>query len=143
MTSWLVPPSSSTGNSRRIELPGTDLWIIACTDQVFVYPSELDIEGFKDALSCTLSVWPIIAGRFLLLHGDHYVIEMSDNPIPINYAENTELAVCPTNWDIVAELHQNPLVPFIDQVQVVKLIPGSQEEPLVRLKLTRLVQSGE
>ncbi|CAF3924988.1 unnamed protein product [Rotaria sp. Silwood1] len=143
MTSWLVSPSLPTGNSRRIELPGTDLWIIARTDKVFVYPSELNIEQFKDSLSRTLSIWPIVAGHFLLLDDGHYLIEMSDNPIPVSYTENTDLSAWPVNLNIVSELHQNPLVPFIDGVDVVKLIPGSQYEPLIRLRLTRLVQSGE
>ncbi|CAF5160059.1 unnamed protein product, partial [Rotaria sp. Silwood1] len=68
---------------------------------------------------------------------------MSDNPIPVSYTENTDLSAWPVNLNIVSELHQNPLVPFIDGVDVVKLIPGSQYEPLIRLRLTRLVQSGE
>ncbi len=103
----------------------------------------MDIDQFKDALSQTLSTWPLVAGRFLLLDDGHYLIEMSDNPIPVTYTENTELAVWPNNLNIVSELHRNPLVPFIDEVQVVKLIPGSQDEPLVRLKLTHIVRSGE
>ncbi|CAF4564768.1 unnamed protein product, partial [Didymodactylos carnosus] len=136
MTSWLVPPSSSTGNGRRIELPGTDLWIGAI-DKVFVYPSELDIDRFKDAMSRTLTVWPLVGGRFLLLDGGQYLIEMSDNPIPVTYVENTELAAWPTNLSFVAEI---PLESFIDEVQVMKL---SQDEPLFRVKLTHLVQCGE
>jgi hypothetical protein len=88
-------------------------------------------------------VWPLVAGRFLRLDDDHYCIEMSDNSIPVTYVENSELSACPTDWNIVEELHKNTLVSFIDQIQVIKLIPGSQEEPLVRLKLTRLIQSGE
>jgi hypothetical protein len=143
MTYWLVSPSSPTGNSHRVELAGIDLWLFARTDQVFVYPSQLDIDQFKNAVSRTLSVWPLIAGRFLLLDDGHYVIEMSDNPIPVTYAENTELAVWPINLNIVSELHKNLLVPFIDEVQITKLFSGSLDESLVRLKLTRLVQSGE
>jgi hypothetical protein len=78
-----------------LSFPGTDLWIIACTDQVFVYSFELDIEQFKDALSRSLSVWLFVADPFLQLDDDHYCIEMSDNLIPVTYAENTELPVCP------------------------------------------------
>ena len=143
MTSWLVSPSSHTGNNRRIELPGLDLWIIARTDKVFVYPSELNIDRFKDALSRTLSIWPLVVGRFLLLDGGHYIIEMSDNPIPVTYTENNELIAWPTDLNIVSELHQNPLAPFIDGVDIIKLISGSQDESLCRLRLTRLVKSGE
>jgi hypothetical protein len=49
-------------------------------------------------------------------------MEMSDNPIPATYAENTELAAWPPNINMVAELQQNPLVPFIDEVEIVKLV---------------------
>ncbi|UJR11437.1 hypothetical protein I4U23_015617 [Adineta vaga] len=143
MTSWLVSPSLATGQNRRIELPGIDLWIIARVDKVFVYPSELNIDRFKDALARTLSIWPLIAGRFLLLDGDQYVIEMSDNPIPVTYADTNKLSAWPNDLYIVSELHQNPLEPYIDEVQVAKLISGSLDEPLFRLKLTCLMQSGE
>ncbi|CAF0994334.1 unnamed protein product [Rotaria sordida] len=68
---------------------------------------------------------------------------MSDNPIPMTYVENTPLATWPTHLNIVAEVHENLLDPFIDGVQIIKLISDSQDEPLLRLKLTRLVQSGE
>ena len=141
--SWLVSPSSPTGHSRQIELAGVDLWIFASTDKVFIYPAELDIDRFTDALSRTLSAWPIVAGRFLLLENEHYVIEMSDNPVPVTYAENKTLEAWPAHMSIVLELHQNPLVPFIDPVEIIKLVSGSQDEPLFRLKLTRIVQSGE
>ncbi len=65
MKSWLIPPSSPTGNNHRIELAGMDLWIIPRIDNVFVYPSDLDIDRLKEALGRTLSLWPLIAGRFL------------------------------------------------------------------------------
>ncbi|CAF3296415.1 unnamed protein product [Rotaria socialis] len=143
MTCWFVFPSSLTGNSRRVELAGIDLWLFSRTDQVFVYPSQLDIDRFKNALSRTLSVWPLIAGHLLLLDDGHYVIEMSDNPIPVTYAECSELAAWPFDFNIVSELHKNLLASFIDEVQVIKLFSSSLHEPLVRLKLTRLVQSGE
>lgn len=55
-TSWLVHPSISTGNNRRIELPGVDLLIIARIDNVFVYPSNVDIERLKNALGRALSL---------------------------------------------------------------------------------------
>jgi hypothetical protein len=55
--SWLVHPSSPTGNNRRIELAGMDLLIIARIDNVFVYPSDIDIKRFKDALGRALSLY--------------------------------------------------------------------------------------
>ncbi|CAF1389198.1 unnamed protein product [Adineta steineri] len=143
MTSWFVSPLLPTGKNRRIELPGIDLWIIARTDKVFVYPSQLDIDRLKDALSRTLSIWPIVAGRFLLVDNGHYFIEMSDNSIPITYIENCELTMWPANMNIVSEVEQNPLEPFIDGVDIIKLIRGSKDEPLVRLKLTRRTHSNE
>lgn len=141
--SWLVPPSSPTGKNRHIELAGIDLLIIARIDNVFVYPSDVDIERLKDALGRALSLWPLVAGRFLLLDDDHYVIEMSDNAIPVTLIENTDLSKWSINSNIVVEIIQNPLEPFIDYTQVEKMVRGSLDEPLFRLKLTRLVQSGE
>ncbi len=141
--SWLISPSSPTGNNRHIELAGIDLLIIARIDNVFVYPSDVDIERLKDALSRALSLWPLVAGRFLLLDDDHYVIEMSDNAIPVTLIENTDLSKWSINSNIVVEIIQNPLEPFIDYTQVEKMVRGSLDEPLFRLKLTRLVQSGE
>ncbi|CAM4799571.1 unnamed protein product [Rotaria magnacalcarata] len=143
MACYLVPPSAATGRNRRIELAGIDLWVIARTDKIFVYPSELNIEQFKDALSRTLSLWPLITGRLLLLDDNHYVIEMSDNPIPITYVENIDLVTWPTELNIVSDVHENLLEPFLDGIQIINMISGSPEEPLVRLKFTRIVQSGE
>jgi hypothetical protein len=143
MTNWLVPPSSPTGNSRRIELAGIDLWIFSRINNVFVYPSDLNVDRLKDALGRALSLWPFIGGRFLLFDGDHYIIEMSDNAIPVSLIENTDLAKWPLDSNVLVESSQNPLQPFLDEVEVTKLIDDSNDEPLFRLKLTRLVQSGE
>ncbi|CAF4252713.1 unnamed protein product, partial [Rotaria sp. Silwood2] len=84
-SSFLISPSPPTGNNRRIELAGIDLWILARIDNVFVYPSEINIDKFKEALSRTLSLWPFVAGRILLENSQHYIIEMCDNPIPITF----------------------------------------------------------
>ncbi|CAF1152764.1 unnamed protein product [Adineta steineri] len=143
MTLWFISPSSPTGNNRLIELAGIDLWMGLCTNRVFVYPSDLNTDQFKYALSRTLSLCPLVAGRFLLLENDHYFIKMSDNPIPVTYIENTELAAWPTELNVISDQHKNYLAPFIDEIQTLKLIYGSQEEPLLRLKLTCLKQSGE
>ncbi|CAF2705735.1 unnamed protein product [Rotaria sp. Silwood2] len=143
MTSWLVFPSSPTGNNRRIELAGLDLSIIPRIDNIFVYPAELDIDRFKDALSHALSLWSLVAGRFLVLNDGHYFIEMSDNGIPVAYTENTELEKWPLNNNVVVDIIQTSLIPFIDGVQTMKLMQSSNEEPLLHLKLTCIVQSGE
>ncbi|CAF1483890.1 unnamed protein product, partial [Didymodactylos carnosus] len=143
MTLYLVSPSPPTGNNRRIELTGNDLWFIARIDNVFVYPSDLNVDRFREALGRALSLWPLISGRFLLLDGDHYVIEMSDNPIPISLTDNTELTKWSLDSNVVIETTQNPLLPFLDEVQNEKLLRGFPPEPLFRLKLTRIVQSGE
>jgi hypothetical protein len=143
MLSCLVYPSSPTGNNRRIELAGIDLLIIARIDNVFVYPADINLERLKDALGRTLSLWPLVAGRLLLLDEDHYVIEMSDNAIPVPLIENTDLSKWSISSNIVVEILQNPLEPFMGSAQVEKMVHGSPDEPLFRLKLTRLVQSGE
>lgn len=143
MTNLLVHPSSPTGNNRRIELAGLDLWIIPRIDNVFVYPAELNIERFKDALSRTVSLWPLVMGRFLMLAGEQFFIEMSDNGVPVTICENTELEEWPLNNNAVADIVKSPLLPFIDGVQTMNLIKNPAEEPLLRLKLTCIVKSGE
>jgi hypothetical protein len=143
MTSWLVLPSPPTGNNHRIELAGTDLWITGLINNVFVYPSALDVDKFKKTLSRTLSLWPLIAGRFFVLEGEHYIIEMSDNAIPVSLIENTDLTKWPLDSNVVIDKNSNQLQPFLDEVQSTKLRGGSGDEPLFRLKLTHLVQSGE
>ena len=143
MKSWLIFPSSSNGNNRRIELAGIDLWIIPRIDNVFVYPSDLNINRLKQALSHTLSLWPLIAGRFLLVDDEHYVIEMSDNGIPFSIIENTELTRWPLDLNVVLDAAKGQLQTFIDEVQTTKLLHESIDEPLFRLKITHLLQSDE
>ncbi|CAF1093864.1 unnamed protein product [Adineta steineri] len=143
MQSWLIPPIPPTGNNQRIELAGLDLWISHCINDVFVYPADLDIDRLKQALSRTLSLWPLIAGRFLLINDEHYIIEMSDNGIPLSFVENTELTQWPLNLNVVLDAAEDRLTKFIDKVSTAKLLRGSLDEPLLRIKITRLVQSGE
>jgi len=142
MTSWLVSPSEQTGKNRRIELAGTDLWITGLINNVFVYPA-LDVKKFEEALSRTLSFWPLIAGRFFVLEDEHYIIEMSDNAIPVSLIENTDLTRWPLDLNVVIDKNSNQLQPFLDEVQTTKLIGDSRDEPLFRLKLTHLEKSGE
>ena len=142
MKTWLVPPSSPTGNNRRIELAGFDLWS-ALIDRVFVYPAKLDIDRLKKSLGRALSIWPIMAGRFLVLGEDHYVIEMSDNPIPVSFVEDTVLTKWPLNSNVAADTFEKPLEPFLDRVDLEKLYDSSTHEPLLRLKLTHIVESDE
>ena len=141
--SWLILPSCPTGDRRRIELAGLDLSIIPRIDNIFVYPAALGIDRFKDALSRTISLCPLVAGRFLAFNGSDYAIEMSDNGIPLTYTEDTELAKWPLNDNVVVDISQNTLAPFIDGVQTINLLTNPAEEPLVRLKITRIVQSDE
>ncbi|UJR06831.1 hypothetical protein I4U23_011119 [Adineta vaga] len=143
MQSCLILPSLSTGNCRQIKLAGIDLWITPRIDNVFVYPADLNINRLKEALSRTLSIWPLVAGRFLLLNNTQYIIEMSDNGIPFSFVENNELIQWPTNLNVVLDSAEGRLQMFIDEVLTNKLHHGSADEPLFRLKITHLIQSGE
>ncbi|CAF2720833.1 unnamed protein product [Rotaria sp. Silwood2] len=143
-SSFLVSPSISTGNNRRIELAGMDLWLLARIDNVFVYPSEIKIEQFKEALSRTLSLWPFVAGRILLENNQHYIIEMCDNPIPVTFVINNDLKEWPLDSNAVVEADNKQFPTFIDQVDVTKFFNNSPvDEPFVRFKLTHIVQSDE
>jgi hypothetical protein len=144
MTStFRVYPSTPTGNNRRIELAGLDLWRIARIDNVFVYPSEINIDQFREALSQTLSLWPFIAGRSRVENDVHYMIEMSDNFIPVTLIDDYHLVKWPFDSNVIIDFYKNSLSDYIDEVQVSKLFDNSQDESLVRLKLTHIIQSNE
>lgn len=143
MNSWLIPPTTPTGKNHRIELSGIDLWIIPRIDNVFVYPLHLNIDRLKEALGRTLSLWSLIAGRFLLINDKNYIIEMSDNGIPLSFVENTELIQSPFDDYVVRDSTKNELEIFLDTIETNKLLHGSLDEPLFRLKITHIVQSGE
>ncbi|CAF1446706.1 unnamed protein product [Rotaria sp. Silwood1] len=144
MTStFLVYPSEPTGKNRRIELAGLDLWRMARIDNVFVYPSEIKIDCFNEALSRTLSLWPLIAGRSYLDDNKDYFIEMCDNPIPVTLTKNYDLVQWPFDSNVIIDFYKHSLSIYIDEVQVTKLFDNTQNEPLVRIKLTHIIQSNE
>jgi hypothetical protein len=134
MTSYIdaCPP---TGNGHRVTLLGTDL-IFGGIENVFVYPS-LDVHRLQTALSQTLSSWPVLTGRIIVDNDkDEYFIECSDNSIPFTYIENDQLECWPDLSVVVDDATK--LQPFIDSVQYKPEI-----EPLLRIKLTRLLHSNE
>ncbi|CAF2372184.1 unnamed protein product [Rotaria sp. Silwood2] len=133
MTSNIIP-YPPTGNDHRIILAGTDL-IFESIDNIFVYPSLLDIDRLKKALSRTLSIWPILAGR-VIVNDDQYRIEFSDQSIPFTYTENDQLECWP-NLPVVID-DATICEPFIDVVQYKPV-----DEPLLRIKVTRLLRSNE
>jgi len=133
MTSY-IDALSPSGNGRRIVLFGTDL-IFGNIENVFVYPT-LDVNRFRDALHQTLSYWPIVTGHLLIDENDQYIIECSDNSIPLTYTENDQLICWPDLPVIVDDM--TILQPFIDSVQ-----HKPEREALVRFKITHLLQSGE
>lgn len=144
MTSTLlVSPSTPTGNHRRIELAGMDLWTSARIDNVYVYPSEIKIDQLKEALSRTLSVWPLVAGRTVLEDNQHYIIEMCDNPIPVVLAVDNDLKEWSLGASVIVEVNNKLFSTFIDQVQLQNFFSNALDEPMVRLKLTHIVQSNE
>ncbi|CAF4254142.1 unnamed protein product [Adineta steineri] len=144
MTStFLVYPSPPTGNNRRLELAGLDLWRMARIDNVFVYPSEINIDRFKEALSRTLSLWPFIIGRSRLDTDEHYFIEMFDNPIPVVLFNDYESVKWPFDSNVIQDFYTNSLSTYLDEVRVTNLFDNTNDEPLVRLKLTHIIQSNE
>lgn len=143
-----MPPSTPTGNNRRIELAGLDLLLSMNISNVFVYPGEIKIEHLKQALSQTLSLWPLVAGRTRLVDDEHYFIEMCDNSIPIKFVINNELKEWPLDSNVIVEIDNKEFPTFIDEVDGKKCFKNSfnnddDDEPLVRLKLTHITQSDE
>ncbi|CAF4625677.1 unnamed protein product, partial [Rotaria sp. Silwood2] len=133
MTSY-IDASSPTGNGRRIQLLSTDL-IFDGINNIFVYLS-LDVDRLRNAVSRTLSLWPILTGRILVGNDDQYLIEFTDNSIPFTYTENDHLERWPELPVVVDDM--TFIQPFIDSVQYKPEI-----EPLLRIKVTRLCRSDE
>jgi hypothetical protein len=130
-----IDACSPTGNGRRITLLGSDL-IFGGLDNIFVYPT-LDVDRLRNALSETLSSWPVLTGRIIVnAEDDQYFIECSDNPIPFTYTDNDQLECWPDLPVVVDDATR--LQPFIDSIQYKPEI-----EPLLRIKLTRLIRSDE
>ncbi|UJR16634.1 hypothetical protein I4U23_003534 [Adineta vaga] len=142
-STFMISSSTPTGNNRRIELAGMDLWLSARIDNVYVYPDEIKIDQLKEALGQTLSLWPLVTGRILLENDQHYFIEMCDNSIPITVSDNHDLIEWPFDANVIVEADNQLFQTFIDFVPVTKLLPNSFDEPLVRLKLTHIIQSNE
>jgi hypothetical protein len=113
---FLVSASRPTGNNRRIELAGMDLWLSSRIDNVFVYPSEIKIDQLKEALSQTLSIWSIVTERILYENAQHYIIEMCDNSIPITFIINNQLKEYPFDSNIIIEINNKEFLTFVDQV---------------------------
>lgn len=141
-TPILVSPSPPTGLQRRIELSGLDLWLLLRIDNVFVYPGEINLDRLTDALSRTLSIWSLVAGQGFQ-ENDRYFIIMSDHSIPVTFVRNEEISSWSLDSTVVVEMMDNPLKNFIDEVQTMKLFDQVSNEPLLRIKLTQLVQSNE
>jgi hypothetical protein len=142
-SSLRVSPSPPTGHDRRIDLAGMDLWLSVCIDNVFVYPEEIKVDQLREALGQTLSLWRLVTGGIVIEDDRQYTIEMCDNPIPIMLVVNHDLAEWPLNSNVIVDAGDERFLTFIDQVQVTRSFAPSDDEPLVRLKLTQIVQSDE
>lgn len=142
-TTLLVLPAPPTGNARRIELAGIDLWLDARIDNIFVYPSELNIDRFKNALGQTLSRWPLVAGHLLLIDENRYLIEMADHAIPIFIVDNHDLMEWPFGSNVVVEKGYSLLQPYFSFVRTQRLLDCSPYEPLFQMKITHIVQSNQ
>lgn len=129
-----IKASSSTGNGRRIKLLGTDL-IFGGVDNIFVYPT-LNVDRLCDALSRTLSFWPILTGRILVENSDQYFIKFTGDTIPFTYIENDQIERWPDLPVVVDDMAL--IAPFVDSIQY-----KPEVEPLLRIKVTRLLRSDE
>ena len=143
MSTSFVFPCEPTGENRRIELAGIDLWITPRIDNVFVYPSKLYPNQLQEALGRSLAKWPLVCGRFLVVDQKRYFIEMSDNAIPVIFVDNGELKNWPLDLSVVLDTAEGRLQPFLDEIPSARLLHGSVDEPLFRLKITNLTRSGE
>ena len=143
MITCQILPSPATGKNRRIELSGIDLWLNVWINNIFVYPSVLDIDQLKKAVGHALARYPLVSGQLLLLNSDRYFIEMSDHSIPISFTENNELSKWPLDSTVVISDGHTLFKPYLSPVPTEQSTDNSQHEPLFHMKLTHIVQSDE
>lgn len=68
---------------------------------------------------------------------------MSDQDIPFSVVNNAELLRWPLGLNVVLNSAEGRLQMFLDEVSTANLYGGSPDEPLFRLRMTHLMQSGE
>ncbi|KAI0822644.1 hypothetical protein BC628DRAFT_1421595 [Trametes gibbosa] len=66
-----------------VKLPGFELWMAYNILNVFVVPTQIDVDGFMKALCETLSLYPHAAGRLVRSSQDDWQIVLSNFAVPV------------------------------------------------------------
>ena len=81
---------------------------------------------------------PLVAGRIRIEDGEHYMIKMYNNGIPVTSIDNTDLNKSSLGSKVIVEFNENPFQLFFTVIQVANIFVDSQGKLLVRIKLTHL-----
>ncbi|OCH93975.1 hypothetical protein OBBRIDRAFT_801484 [Obba rivulosa] len=129
-------PTSLDGHAHYPISP--DNLIVSFTvDTAHVVPTLLDIPRLKQALSRTLSAYPLYAGRLERPQGpqDHWKIRFSNEGILVKVRQSDAQQVVPVNTVV-----QSPWT-FSEQISVAKTLSG-ENEPLMKVAIIHYIVIG-
>ncbi|CAL1709917.1 unnamed protein product [Somion occarium] len=131
------------GDQKTLLYPPTDTLVMSFTMQgLWVLPTFIDIEQWKQALAKTLSIFPPAAGRLRKKpdtasgKGDIY-LELNNNGITVSLVDDYTTERFPM---VNVVVHPEEMEPWIDQIPQETI---DSDEPLLRFKFTRLHKTGQ
>ncbi|GJE85414.1 hypothetical protein PsYK624_014930 [Phanerochaete sordida] len=140
MTTHVVKAKEPTvlhGQSHYVLRPD-DLLVGFKVDTAHVIPGEIDIARFDDALARTLQAYPVHAGRVVRPRdpNDPWTISLGNQGVPVTVIESDADTEVPTNTVI-----QRPFT-LAKPVNVMKYLEHGNDEPLLRMTITRFTKTG-
>lgn len=143
---YLVRPLRPTRCEGRdvILYPPTDTLVLSFTMHgAWVLPAFIDVERFCVAVAKTLSIFPGVAGRLCKLpdtggkKGDIY-LRLTNSGVPVSVVDDYTTERFPMGHVLV---DPEEFEPWVDPIPLPSVV--DEDEPLFRVRLTRLHKSGQ
>ncbi|CAL1702968.1 unnamed protein product [Somion occarium] len=117
-----------------------DLIISLSIETVHVIPGDIDPPRFLDALSRTLSVYPLAAGRFERPSdtSDGWKIRLTKSGVPVKFLENHTEQIMPSTRVI----QNQGVASLVEKVDIDKILEPHSDEPLARFTMVKFVKTG-
>ncbi|CAL1702969.1 unnamed protein product [Somion occarium] len=138
----VIKPMEPTilGSQLYYELLPTDLLIGLSVETLHVIPGPLETSGFLDALSKTLSVYPLSAGRFEPSSEPRgkWKIRLTNSGVPLKFLTSNADQIMPDNRVI----QNQGVASLVEKVNVTKILRPYNDEPLARFTIIYFVKIG-
>ncbi|KAF9021991.1 hypothetical protein BDZ89DRAFT_1071035 [Hymenopellis radicata] len=119
---------------------GNDLVLQFVLNSCHVVPGPIDVERFCKAVGVTVGRFPHTAGR-LKRDGDSWRVDLTNSPVPVTVVDDDTLTA-PFPEEDRYHIIQKSILPFVCEVPMREAFLG-EDVPLLSLKLTRLLKTGE